>query len=75
MGRLFRRADVKNIMSRGDSANYSCKLYTINAAIHDTIPSYRLKYLPERYDEDLLLPTKLPRDENNQVVKKLNLNQ
>ena len=37
----------------------------------DTIPSYRNDYLPERYNENLLLPTKLSLEENNQVMKKL----
>ena len=39
----------------------------------DTIPSYRIDYLLERYNQNLLLPTKLSLDENNQVMKKLNL--
>ena len=43
--------------------------------IHDTIPSYRIDYLPERYKENLLLPTKLTLEENNQVMKELNLSQ
>ena len=29
---------------------------------HDTFPSYRIDYLPERYNENLLLPTKLTLD-------------
>ena len=41
--------------------------------IHDTIPSYRLNYLPKRYNENLLLPTNLTLDKNNQVMKELNL--
>ena len=41
--------------------------------IHDTIPSYRIDFLPERYNQNLLLPTKLSLDENNEVMKKLNL--
>ena len=41
--------------------------------IHDTIPSYRIDFLRERYNENLLLPTKLTLYENNHVMKKLNL--
>ena len=48
-------------------------LYTITKVIYDTIPSYRINYLPERYNENLLLPTKLSLEENNQVMKELNL--
>ena len=70
---LVRTDDVKRAFSKGDSTNWSYKLYTITEIIHYVIPSYKLNYLPERYDENLLLPTKLTLDENNQVMKKLNL--
>ena len=70
---IVRTADIKRVFSKGDSTNWSYKLYTITEVIHDTIPSYRIDYLPERYNENLLLPTKLNLDENNQIMKKLNL--
>ena len=73
LGQLVRTADIKRVFSKGDSTNYSYKLYTITEIIHDTIPSYRLNYLPERYYQNLLLPTKLSLEENNEVMKKLNL--
>ena len=73
LGQLVRTADIKKVFSKGDSTNYSYKLYTITEVIQDTIPSYRIEYLPERYNENLLLPTKLTLEENNQVMKKLNL--
>ena len=73
LGQLVRTADIKRVFSKGDSTNYSYKLYTITEIIHDNIPSYRLNYLPERYNEYLLLPTKLSLEENKQVMKKLNL--
>ena len=73
LGQLVRTADIKRVFSKGDSTNYSYKLYTITEVIHDTIPSYRLDYLPERYNENLLLPSKLFLKQNNQVMKELNL--
>ena len=73
LGQLVRTADIKRVFSKGDSTNYSYKLYTITEVIYDTIPSYRINYLPERYNQNLLLPTKLTLDENNEVMKKLNL--
>ena len=73
LGQLVRTADIKRVFSKGDSTNWSYKLYTITEVIHDTIPSYRIDYLPERYNENLLLPTKLSLEENNQVMKELNL--
>ena len=59
LGGLARTADIKRVFSKGDSTNYSYKLYTITEVNHDTIRSYRIDYLPERYNENLLLPTKI----------------
>ena len=73
LGQKVRTADIKKVFSKGDNTNYSYKLYTITEVIHNTIPSYRINYLPERYNENLLLPTKLSLEENDQVMKKLNL--
>ena len=70
---LVRTADIKRVYSKRDSTNWSYKLYTINEIIHDTIPSYRIDFLPERYNENLLLPSKLTLDENNKIMKELNL--
>ena len=73
LGQLVRTADIKKVFSKGDSTNNSYKLYTITEVIHDTIPSYRLNYLSERYNENFLLPTKLSLEESNQIMKELNL--
>ena len=73
LGQLVRVSDIRRVFSKGDSTNYSYNLYTITEIIHNTIPSYRIDYLPERYNENLLLPTKLTLDENNKVLKELNI--
>ena len=73
LGDLVRTADIKKVFSKGDSTNYSYQLFTVTEVIHDTIPTYRLNYLPERYNQNLLLPTKLSLDENKEVMKELNL--
>ena len=73
LGYLVRTADIKRVFSKGDSTNWSYKLYTITELIHDTIPSYRIDYLPERYNEILLIPIKLSLEQKNQVMKNLNL--
>ena len=70
---LVRTSDFRSVFSNGDSTNYSCKLYTITEVIHNSIPSYRIDYLPKKYNENLLLPTKLSLEENNQAMEKLNL--
>ena len=72
-GQLVRTPDIRKVFSKGDSTSWSYKLYTITEIIHNTIPSYRIDYLPERYNENLLLPTKLSLDENNKIMKELNL--
>ena len=48
LGQLIRTADIKRGFSKGDSTNRSYKFYTITEVIHDSIPSYRINYLPER---------------------------
>ena len=73
LSQLVRTADIKRVFSKGDSTNWSYKLYTITEIIQDTIPSYRIDYLPERYNQNLLLATKLTLEQNNQIMKELNL--
>ena len=73
VGQLVRTADTKRVFSKGESTNWSYKLYTITEVIHDSVASYRIGYLPERYNENLLLPTELSLEQNNQVMKELNL--
>ena len=73
LGQLVRTADIKRAFSKGDSTNYSYNPYTITEVIHETVPSYEFDYLPERYNENLLLPTNLTLEENNQVMKGLKL--
>ena len=70
---LVRTADIKRVLSKRDSTNWSNKLHTITEVLHDTNPGYRIDYLSERYDENLLLPTKLSLEQNNQVMKELSL--
>ena len=70
---LVRTADLKKTFSKGDTTNWSYKLYKITEIINDTIPSYRLDNLPERYNESLLKKTGLTLKENNAVMKKLNI--
>ena len=73
LGQLVRTADIKKVFSKGDSTNYSYFLYTITEVIRDTIPSYRINYLPERYNQNLFLPTKLSLEENSKIMKEMNL--
>ena len=73
LGQLIRTADIKRVFSKGDSTYYSYEIYTITEVIHDTILSYRINYLPQRYNENFLLPTKLTLEQNNRVMKELNL--
>ena len=73
LGHLVRTADNRRVFSKGDSTNYSSRLYTITEVIQDTVTSYRIGHLPERYNENLLPATKLSFDEKSKVMKELNL--
>ena len=73
LGGLVRTADTRNIFSKSDSTNWSYKLYTITETIDDTIPSYRIDFLPERYNEALLKKSKLTLDENEVAMQKLEI--
>ena len=73
IGQLVKSSDIRKVFSKGDSTNYSYKLYRISEVLLDTIPCYRIHYLPERYNQNLILPTELSLEQNNQVMKKLNL--
>ena len=72
-GDLVRTADIKRAFSKGDSTNWMNELYTIIEVINDTIPSYRINFVPKKYNENLVRPKKVTLDENNQVVEKLNI--
>ena len=70
---LVRTADLKKTFSKGDTTNWSYKLYKITEIVNDTIPSYKIDNLSERYNESLLKKTNLTMKENNSVMKKVNL--
>ena len=70
---LIRVSDLKRTFSKGDTTNWSYKLYKITEIINDTIPTYHIDNLPERYNEALLKNTELTLKENDNVMKKLNL--
>ena len=68
---LVRTADLKKTFSKSDMTNWLYKLYRITETFNDTIPSYKIENLPERYNETLLKKTELTIKENKQVMKKL----
>ena len=74
IGDLVRTADLKKTFSKGDTTNWSYKMYKITEIINDTIPSYKIDNLKEIYNEALLKKTELSLKENDNVMKKLNLN-
>ena len=70
---LVRIADLKKTFSKGATTNWSYKLYKITEIINDSIPSYKINNLPERYNESLLKKTNLTIKENNSVMKNIRL--
>ena len=73
VGELVRTTDLKKTFSKGDTTDWSQKLYKITENIKVKLPSYRIDDSPERYNEALLENTELTLKENNSVMKKLNI--
>ena len=61
------------MFSKGDTTNWSFKLFKITEVINDTIPSYHIDDLKERYNESLIKRTELTVKENVSVMKKLRI--
>ena len=70
---LIRVADLRKTFSKGDTTNWSYKLYKIIEILSDTRPSYKIENLEERYNEALLKKTDFTMKENRDVMKKLNI--
>ena len=73
IGNLVRTADLEKTFSKGDTTNWSYKLFKFTEIIKDTIPCYHIDNLPERYNESLLKKTELTVKENKDVMKKLSI--
>ena len=73
LGDLVRTADIDKTFPKGDTTNWSNKLYMKTEVIHETIPSYHIDFLPERYNQSILKKSKLTLNENDQVMSNLNL--
>ena len=73
IGDINRTADLKKTFSKGDTTNWSYKLYKITEIINDTISTYRIDNLPELYNEALLKKTELKMKEVNKVMEKINI--
>ena len=71
---LVRTADLKKTFSKSDTTYWSYKLYKITEIVNDSIASYRLDNFKERYNKFLLKKAELTMKENDNVMKKLNIN-
>ena len=71
INKLVRTADIKKTFSKSDTTNWSYLLYEITENINDTMPSYHIHNLKERYNESLLKKTELTMKENDNVMKKI----
>ena len=70
---LVRTADLRNTFSKGDTLDWSDKLYKNTDILNDTISSYKLDNFSERYNESILKKTELSMKENISALKKFNL--
>ena len=73
LGDLVRTVDIDKTLSKCDTTNWSNKIYKITEVIHETIPSYHIDFLPERYNQLILKKSKLTLDENDQVMLNLKI--
>ena len=71
---LVRTADLKKNFSKGDTTNWSYKMYKRTKIFNDTLPSYHIDNLPQRYNVTFLKTTKLTMQENKDIMKILNIN-
>ena len=71
---LVGTADINKMFSKGDTTNWSFKIYKITEMFTDTIPNHRIEKLPEKYNESLPKKTNLTIKENKDIMKKLFLN-
>ena len=58
---FVRVADLRKTFPKGDTTNWSSKLYNITEIHKDALTSYHLDKLQERYNESLVKTTKLQR--------------
>ena len=72
IGDLVRTAVLKKTFSKSDLTNWSYLLYEITEIVNDTLPSFKINKLPERYNEAFLKKTELTMKESDSVMKKLN---
>ena len=68
---LVRVADLKRTFSKGGITNWTYKLYRITEIINDTIPSYHIDNLPERYNMSLLKKTDLTKKKKQRCHEKI----
>ena len=73
LGQLVRTANIKKIFSKSDCTKYNYRLFIITEVNNETILSFRINYLPERYIGSLLRPTELTLEQNTQGMNEVNL--
>ena len=64
----------RELFAKGYTNKWSYKLYEVLETVNDTIPSYRIDILPERFIEALLEKRTLKLKENDSIMKKLIIN-
>ena len=66
---LVRTTVLKKTFSKRDSTIWSYNLYESTEIPNETIPTYKIDQLSEKYSEALLKKTKLTLIENDSVIK------
>ena len=56
---LVRVADSKKTLSKSNTTNWRYKIYIITEIVNDTVPSYKVDEIQERYNQALLKKTQV----------------
>ena len=70
---LVRAADLRKTFSKGDTTIWSYNLYKTAEIVNDTIPSYKIDNLPERYNEVLLKKTEVTKKKEQRCYESFKL--
>ena len=70
---LVRTAGLKRTFSKGDTTNWSYKLYKVTEINYDTTRSYKIDNLLESYNQAFLKKTQLTMKENHSVMEELTI--
>ena len=73
IGDKVRTANLRKTLAKRGTTHWSLRLYNFSEIVNYNMPNYRIDFLSERYNEAWFKAPKLTLNENNVVMKALNL--